>query len=147
MKHKKKYEQEEEEQGRKRRKRHGDDDRVGVDDRRSPLEALHSRLQCRHRSCVQRGRKLCQPVHTIHLGIHPLHHFQSAATSANWNQTCSCDPLKCLLMKNGFQPSVDSKNKPPTGHAFIFKEPLLVFIAAGCLQCCRITKAIAFPSR
>ncbi len=83
MKHKKKNEQEEEELGRKRRKRHGDDDRVGVDDRRSLLEALHSRLQCRHRSCVQRGRKLCQPVHTIHLGIHPLRHFQSAATSAS----------------------------------------------------------------
>jgi hypothetical protein len=80
VKHKKKNKQEEE-QGRKRRKRHGD--RVGVDDRRSPLEALHSRLQCRHRSCIQRGRKLCQPVHTIHLGIHPLHHFQSAATSAS----------------------------------------------------------------
>lgn len=61
-----------------------------------------------------------------------------------WNQTCSSDPLKCLLMKNGLQPSIDSKNKPPTGHAFIIKEPLLVFIAAGCLQCCRITKAICF---
>jgi hypothetical protein len=47
-------------------------------------------------------------------------------------------------MKNGLQPSVDSKNKPPTGHAHIFKEPLLVFIAAGCLQCCCITKAICF---
>jgi hypothetical protein len=50
VKHKKKNEQEEEEQGRKRTKRHGDDDTVEVDDRRSPLEALHSRLQCRHRS-------------------------------------------------------------------------------------------------